>query len=320
MARGGKAPTRRLTRVFFMAWLRMAQKLPPLTWLRGFEAAARHLSFTHAAGELNLTQAAVSKQVKLLEHHLRERLFERRPRSLALTKAGAAYLPKVQDAFDRLAAGTEEVFGNRRTEPLTVRASVGFAVNWLAPRLPGFFERHPKLPVRIVSSVWTEEFDGERFDLDIRYGLGRWPGFLTDRLSWEVLEPLCHPAVKARLTRPGDLAHERLLHVLGYQEGWATWLAAAGVTGVNAGGGVQFDNTVMAFEVAAAGAGVALGRTSMAQKEIASGRLVRPFNLSVPTRESFHLVRPEGGTDHPDAAIFREWIVAEAETERPVAG
>lgn len=294
----------------------LTQRLPPLSWLRAFEAAARHLSFTRAAEDLNLTQAAISKQVKLLEHALRERMFERKPRSLILTKVGAAYLPKVQDAFERLAAGTEEVFGNRRTEMLTVRAPVAFSVNWMASRLPAFLAAHPNVPIRIVSSVWNEEFDGECFDLDIRYGTGRWPGFRADQLSWEWLEPLCAPDVARQLKHPDDLANYRLLHVLGYQEGWATWLTAAGARRVAPGSGVQFDTSLMAFEVAAVGGGIALGRTSMAGKDIASGKLVRPFQIAVPIREAFHLISPDGGIAHPDAHVFRTWIIGQAEADR----
>jgi len=290
----------------------MTNRLPPLSWLRAFEAAARHQSFTQAAEELRLTQAAVSKQVKLLEHYLRERLFDRKPRSLILTKIGAAYLPKVQDAFDRLGAGTLEVFGDRRAEMLTVRAAIGFAVNWIAMRLPRFLDAHPKVPVRIVSSIWSEEIEAERYDLDIRYGHGNWPGFRADRLSAEVMEPLCLPEIAARLKRPDDLAGERLLHVLGYQDGWANWLQAAGAKKVQAGSGLHFDTSLMAFEVAAHGGGVALGRRSMSGKEIASGRLVRPFDLAVPTQEAFFLLTPLDGMAHPDAAIFRDWLLAEA--------
>ena len=286
------------------------QHLPPLSWLRAFEAAARHLSFTQAAEELLLTQAAISKQVKLLEHHLHEPLFERRPRSLVLTKVGAAYLPKVQDAFDRLTAGTQEVFGNRRTQVLTLRAPIGFAVNWIASRLPRFLDAHPKVPLRIVSSVWSEE--DTQYDLDIRYGTGRWTGFRTDQLSWEVMEPLCLPAIAARLTTPDDLASVRLLHVLGYKEGWGTWLAAAGASKVNAGSGAHFDTSLMAFEVAANGGGVALGRSSMSAHELASGRLVRPFGLAVPVAEAFHLLTPDTGPIHPDAAILRAWLLEQA--------
>ena len=291
----------------------MPYDLPPLSWLRAFEASARHLSFTNAAMELNLTQAAVSKQVKLLEHHLREPLFDRLPRSLALTKAGAAYLPKVSDAFERLSAGTQEVFGRRRLGMLTVRAQVGFATAWLAPRLPDFLARHPKLQLRIVSSVWAEEYEAGTFDLDIRYGFGAWPGFRADRVTRECLVPLCRPEVAARLRGPGDLADERLLHVLGYRDGWADWLAGAGAGGVDPARGLWFDTTPMALEVAAAGGGVALGRSSMTARDLALGRLVKPFALELPVEEGFFLVAPETGAQHADTDLFRDWLLAEAD-------
>jgi len=297
----------------------MRQRFPPLPWLRAFEASARHLSFTHAAAELHLTQAAISKHVKLLEQHLREPLFQRQPHGLVLTKVGAAYLPKLRDAFERLGAATEEVFGNRRSEVLTVRAAAGFSVNWIAPRLPRFFARHADTPLRIVSSVWTEDVDKERFDLDIQYGTGRWPGLRSDRLTWERLEPLCSPALLAGpkpLRRPDDLAAHRLLHVLGYEDGWAVWLKAAGVGHINAGQGIQFDTSLLAFEVAAQGGGIALGRSSMSGKEIAAGRLVRPFGLSVPIDEAFHLISPADGGEHPDAALFRAWLLEEAHADK----
>lgn len=290
----------------------MPHQMPPLPWLRAFEASARHLSFTNAASELNLTQAAISKQVKLLEHYLREPLFERLPRSLILTRAGAAYLPKVSDAFDRLSAGTVEVFGGRRLGILTVRVPVGYAITWLASRLPRFLAAHPATQVRIVSFVWNEDQDAETFDLDIRYGFGTWTGFKADRVTSERLIPLCLPEVAARLQSPDDLARERLLHVLGYQEGWATWLAAAGAVRVDPGQGLWFDTTLMALEVAAQGGGVALARSSMIERELASGRLVRPFDLELPVEEGFFLVAPEKGARHPDAAVFRDWLLAEA--------
>jgi LysR family transcriptional regulator, glycine cleavage system transcriptional activator len=293
----------------------MSHQMPPLPWLRAFEASARHLSFTHAAAELNLTQAAISKQVKLLEQYLREPLFDRLPRSLRLTTAGAAYLPKVNDAFERLAAGTLEIFGGRRKGILTVRASVGFAVTWLAARLPRFLLAHPKVQVRIVSSVWADDYDSETFDLDIRYGFGRWEGFRADRLTREKLIPLCPAAMAETLKSPSDLAQSRLLHVLGYQEGWATWLQAAGATGVDPGQGLWFDTTHMAIEVAAHGGGVALGRSSMITHEVETGRLVRPFALELPVDEGFFLTAPERGTRHPDASLFRDWLLAEAATD-----
>lgn len=294
------------------------RRLPHLTWLRAFEASARHLSFTNAAQELNLTQAAISKQVKLLEHYLREPLFERKPRSLVLTKVGAAYLPKVRDGFERLAAGTEEVFGLRRSEVLTVRAPVGYSVNWIAPRLQGFFHHHPDINLRLVSSVWGDQFDNERFDLDIQYGTGHWPGYKADRLTWEVIKPVCAPSLlygKNAIRKPADLAHHRLLHVLGYEEGWADWLRFAKTNGINSGQGLQFDTSLLAFEFAAHGGGVALARSSMFSIEIERGRLVEPFSVEAPLHEAFHLISPETGRDHPDAQKFREWLLDTANND-----
>ncbi|MBU4528742.1 MAG: transcriptional regulator GcvA [Hoeflea sp.] len=295
----------------------MSRKLPPLNWLRAFEASARSLSFTQAASELNLTQAAISKQVKLLEHYLSEQLFIRNPRSLELTKTGEAYLPKVRDCFDRLAAGTNEVFGRRRSEMLTIRCMVGFSINWLAPRLPRFMARHPGVTIRIISSVWGDEFDSERFDFDIRYGMGKWPGLNAQRLTWETITPVCSPALLRgdnAIGKPEDLAHHALLHVLGYEEGWGLWLRAAGLSAdIDRGRGLHFDTSLIAFEVAAKGGGIALGRPSMTGEDFASGRLVAPFDLAVPIDEAFHLITPPEDIAHPDADLFRDWLIEEAE-------
>lgn len=299
----------------------MSRKLPPLNWLRAFEASARRLSFTQAAVELNLTQAAISKQVKLLELYLREQLFIRNPRSLELTKTGEAYLPKVRDSFDRLAAGTNEVFGRRRSEMLTIRCLVGFSINWLAPRLPRFMARHPGVTIRIISSVWGDEFEKEQFDFDIRYGAGNWPGLNAERLTWETITPVCSPALlegENPIRKPEDLANHALLHVLGYEEGWGLWLNAAGVgVEIDKGLGLHFDTSLIAFEVAAKGAGVALGRSSMTEEDLASGRLIAPFDLAVPVDEAFHLIANYDETAHPDAGLFRDWLLEEAGLARP---
>jgi LysR family transcriptional regulator, glycine cleavage system transcriptional activator len=288
------------------------EALPPLNWLRAFEAAARHLSFTHAAHELNLTQAAVSKQVKLLEKHLRQQLFVRLPRSLALTKSGDAYLPKVRDAFERLNFGTQEVFGRQRSPVVTVRCAVSFAVNWLAPRLPHFMAKHPKAKFRLVSSVWGDNEDANQFDVDIQYGTGNWRNAVCYRLTHETLVPLCSPPLKNTLRTPTDLKKHNLLHVIGYQDGWATWLNAAGISDIDPGGGFQCDTSLVAFELAAQGGGVALGRSSLVEKEIRSGRLVAPFELTVPVDEAFYLIRPaHGGLPH-DANLFADWLTAAA--------
>jgi LysR family transcriptional regulator, glycine cleavage system transcriptional activator len=289
--------------------------LPPLPWLRAFEVSARHLSFTSAARELALSQAAVSKQIKLLELKLGEPLFHRLPRSLGLTKAGKAFLPKVQDAFERLAAGAGEVFGPRRPDVLAIRCAIGFAVNWLAPRLPDFMARNPGVALRLISSVWNEDGGSEAFDLDIRYGDGRWPGVTSERLTRESLRPVCSPALieSGRLKTPSDLADHLLIHVLGYKEGWALWLKKAGAKHEAAVPGLQCDTSLMAFELAAQSAGVALGRTSMIGPDLKSGRLAAPFALAVPVDEGFYLVSGQARENGAHAAAFREWVLGLAE-------
>jgi LysR family glycine cleavage system transcriptional activator len=295
----------------------MSRDLPPLTWLRAFEAAARTLSFTAAASELHVTQAAISKHVKSLELRLGQPLFIRLARGLDLTRTGQAYLPKVQDALDRLAIGTREVFGSRRSQALTIRCAVSFAVNWLAPRLPGFLDVYPDKTLRILSSVWSDPFDKEAFDLDIQYGTGDWRDARSHRLTWETITPLCTPAMAGRLNHPDDLKGERLFHVMGYQESWGIWLSAAGAKGVDPGRGLQLDTSLTAFALAAEGAGVALGRHSLTERDRATGRLVAPFATEVPITEAFHLLEPHGEAAHPDAPAFIEWLVAAARLGAP---
>ena len=301
--------------LFVMPELTMKHDFPPLPWLRAFEAAARHLSFTHAASELNLTQAAVSKQVKQLELHLREQLFIRHPRSLELTKSGESYLPKIRDAFIRLSRGTQEVFGRRRSEILTIRAAVGFSVNWLAPRLPDFIRQYPDVQLRFISSVWNEIANERNYDFDIRYGTGTWSGMTSQRLTWEKITPVCSAelAASGSLKSPADLANHCLINVLGYQEGWSNWLQAAEIDDARPGDGHQVDTSLLAFQLAAQGDGIALARSSMAEPELAAMRLVKPFDLEVEIEEAFYLVSAIEGRAHPDSGIFAQWISGQAE-------
>lgn len=291
--------------------------LPPLAWLRAFEVAARHLSFTSAAQELALSQAAVSKQIKLLEHQLGEPLFLRFPRSLALTKAGAAFLPKVEDAFERLGAGYSEVFGAKRNDVLTIRCAAGLAVNWLAPRLPEFIAHYPDVSLRLISSIWNEDDNNAAYDLDIRYGEGGWPGLNSHRLTQETLQPLCSPEVMAsgQLQQPSDLKNHNLIHVLGYKEGWAIWLKKANAALAVTQTGIQCDTSLMAFALAAAGSGIALGRTSMAEAELREGRLVAPFDLAVPVKEGFYLIAPKLLGKNHSASLFKQWLLTTAKIE-----
>ncbi|SFM34076.1 LysR substrate-binding domain-containing protein [Marinobacter zhejiangensis] len=297
----------------------MKKKLPPLNWLRSFEATARHLNFTQAAGELNLTQAAISQQVKGLETQLGTMLFKRLPRGLELTDAGKAYLPVVHECIRRLATATDEIFGQGKARLLTVCSNLVFFTNWLAPRLHRFRERYPEIGIRFTSNIWQEE-DGKEADMEIRYGKGTWPGLEADRLSWDELFPVCSPVLAGGVAPPETpeaLSDYTLLHVIGYEEGWGYWLDQAGFSHVKACQEMQFDTLISALEVARQGGGIALGRTSLVREMIGKGELIAPFDFPVATSEAFHLVRPAFKYIHPHAETFRSWIIEEAERDRP---
>lgn len=294
----------------------MGKRLPPLTWLRAFEVSARHLSFTQAAQELHLTQTAVSKQVRMLEHYFGEALFLRKARSLALTETGAAYLPKLKENFARLAAATDEVFGDQKGNVLRLRCASSFAVSWLAPRLKDYCANNPGLQLRLSTSVWSEEFDRERLDFDIQYGSGQWSGLSADPLTQDQLFPVCAPSTS--LSEAGDLVNERLLHVLGYEDGWGEWLAAAGVPEIETPTSMQFDNSLMAYACASQGQGIALGRSSLAATMLAQGTLFEPFSVRVPARENFYLIGAATGRRKPQAERFRSWLLDQASDDSKI--
>lgn len=293
----------------------MKKRLPPLNWLRSFEAAARHLNFTHAATELNLTQAAISQQVKGLESQLGSMLFKRLPRGLELTDAGAAYLPAVHESVDRLRVATEEIFGQGRADLFTVKVNMVFFMNWLAPKMHRFRALYPKINLRITSNIWVD--DQEKLgdsDLEIRYGNGKWETMQADRLTWDELFPVCSPdylKTNASLATPEDLADHTLLHVIGYEEGWGYWLSKTNYDHLKVSQGFQFDTLVIALEMAALGEGLALGRTSLVEGMLKSGRLVAPFEQKVATEEAFYLVYSSSQLNHPHAEAFRNWLLQE---------
>lgn len=295
----------------------MKKKLPPLNWLRSFEATARHLNFTQAAGELNLTQSAISQQVKGLESQLGTALFKRLPRGLELTDAGQAYVPVVHECIRRLASATDEIFGQGKARLLTVRVNLVFFTAWLAPRFHRFRERHPEICVRFTSNIWIEQ-DTKESDMEIRYGQGAWPGLESDRLSWDKLIPVCSPTLangKTPPTSPEGLKEHTLLHVIGYEEGWGYWFDQTGFSHVKSASEIQFDTLISALELARQGGGFALGRSCLVKDMLARGELVAPFPQRVATNEAFHLVRPAHKYVHPHAETFRTWLVEEAERD-----
>ena len=305
----------------------MARRLPPLNALRAFEAAARHLSFTRAADELAVTQTAISHQIKGLEARLGVQLFRRLPRGLVLTEEAQLFLPAIRDAFDRIAAATERLTREQGSGVLTLSTLPSFAGKWLVPRLGRVRQAHPEIDLRISASLRLVDFDRDNVDVAIRSGRGHYPGLRVDRLFTEEVFPVCSPRLLAEgphpLRTPDDLRHHVLLHDLDpgqvvfadATEPWRRWLAAAGVDGVDVERGPLFEDTHLLLDAAIAGHGVALGRSAIAAADLAAGRLVRPFEVSLPFGLAYYLVCPEASAERPKVRAFREWLLAEAARE-----
>jgi LysR family transcriptional regulator, glycine cleavage system transcriptional activator len=301
----------------------VSRRLPPLAALRAFEAAARHLSFTRAADELHVTQTAISHQIRTLEDLLGVKLFRRLPRGLVLTEEAQRYVPAVRDAFDRLDVATGELLAARTGGPVTASVLPSFAARWLVPRLGRFRTAHPEIDLRISASLHLVDFAREDVDLGIRMGRGHYPGLRVDRLFGESLMPVCAPALLQAdrpLRRPEDLRHHVLLHEDDYT-GWQLWLDLAGVTGVDARHGPIFTDAGMVVQAAAEGQGVALGRLALAAWDLAAGRLIRPFDVSMPHDLAYYLACPEATAERPRIAAVRSWLLEEAASyERELAG
>jgi LysR family transcriptional regulator, glycine cleavage system transcriptional activator len=292
----------------------MATRLPPLNALRTFEAAARHLSFTKAAEELFVTQAAISHQIRALEEHLGAPLFRRMNRSIMLTDAGQALLPAVREAFDRLRAGVHRVQDLCCGGAFTISTTPSFAASWLAGRLARFQALHPEIELQLSATPRLVDFVREGIDCGIRYGLGDWPGLVSQRLFQTVLLPVCSPALldgANPLRRPEDLARHTLLHALDDSDDWRLWLRAAGVEGIDPTRGLKFDSVPLVVQAAISGAGVGIGRRQLVEAELAAGRLVAPFDLELPDECAYYFVAPEGTADQPKMAAFRAWLLAE---------
>lgn len=297
----------------------MAKRLPPLKPLRAFEAAARHLSFTEAAAELNVTQAAVSHQIKSLEDSLGAPLFRRMNRALRLTEEGQSLLGPVRDALSTIADAAEKIRRPEKAGPLTVSVLPSFASTWLVPRLMRFRQREPEIDIRLSADYELADFDHADIDVAIRWGKGDYPGLTAVRFMTEELFPVCAP----RLTRegphplraPADLKHHTLLHddVL---TDWRVWLLAAGVEDVDPDKGPSFNYSDLVLQAAIDGQGVALGRSSLAHDALARGQLVRPFDIALPGDYAYYFVCPDYAVARPKVAAFRDWLIEEAEHDR----
>jgi DNA-binding transcriptional LysR family regulator len=290
----------------------MPRRLPPLSHLRAFEAAARHLSFTKAGDELHVTQAAISHQVKQLEAELGMKLFRRLPRALLLTDEGQALLPELREAFDRLAQAVDRLGGGATRGLLAVSLLTTFAMSWLVPRLPRFQERYKDIEVRLVTSPHLVDFAREDIDVAIRFGRGTWPGLRCDKLFDDAVAPLHGRAFLGKLEHPRDLLTAPLLMQYDDPAEWPQWFREAGLGEGVPKAAAQFDSTRIAVEAAIGGMGIAIGTPFMYGEAIAAGRLFQPFDLTVRSGKGYYVVSPLATAERPKIKAFREWLLEEA--------
>lgn len=295
--------------------------LPPLDFIQGFEAAARHLSFTRAARELFLTQSAVSRQIKALEDALETHLFERRHRSLALTDDGRAFQELAVEVLNRLQQAIDQMKRRRAANQLAVTTTTGFASLWLIPRLKRFTRVHPDIEVRIVANDRALNLDRSLIDVAIRYMPANAVPPDVETLFGEAIQPVCSPALiadnEAPLRRPEDLGRHTLLH-LDYGPAhktwydWDTWLTSFGLDDLKPSGTLHFTRYDQMIQAAMAGQGVALGLSPLIDEQLRLGQLVAPFEQTAPSSKAYVLMLARAAAGRPEVVAFCDWLREEA--------
>lgn len=290
----------------------MSDRLPPLTALRAFDAAARHMSFAKAADELNVTPAALSFQIKSLEEHLGASVFRRLNRAIELTEVGRALVPGTRDGFATLTSAWRAARRLTDTSSITVTAGPAFTAKWLAPRMFAFAQEHPEIELRFTATLRLLDFDRDDVDVAIRFGLPHNEDAFTRSIIREWVTPMMAPELAEKLTKPEDLHGATLLHqddiaFLKPSIQWPAWFAAAGI-GTPPAGGLRFSQADHALDSALTGTGVVLGRVSLAARDIVEGRLVTPFDIALTTEAHYRLICAKGAEKRPHIKAFLDWI------------
>jgi LysR family glycine cleavage system transcriptional activator len=293
----------------------MRRKLPPLNAVRAFEAAARNGGFTRAAEELRVSQGAISRHIFCLEQWLQVKLFTRVHRGVELTPQGTAFFNVVKSAMDLLESGAAHLKRSPDEHRLRLKLPPTFAMRWLVPRLVRFHAQHPNIDVQITTSHTDADFDRE--DVDI--GIYSWPepptGAGYRRVLSETLLPVCAPSLLnrvPRLRKPADLENHVLLCSLNRPSDWPTWVAAAAVGHIDGNGGLKFENAALAYQAAIDGLGVMIAQWAFVEDDLATGRLVTPFDLRVPTKRAYFLATHPHREKPERLRYFEDWILSEA--------
>jgi LysR family transcriptional regulator, glycine cleavage system transcriptional activator len=289
----------------------MIPRLPPLSALRPFEAAARLESFSRAAEELHLTHGAVSRQVRALEDHVGAALFTRHGKRVALTAAGRAFAERVRNALQEIAQAAEALGNKRRDNRLTVSVLPSFASRWLMPRLIRFMDAHPQIEVNVMASTALANFATDEVDVAIRFGRGPWPSLVCEEFLDDEYFPVASPKFnRGKLPKePKDLLGVRIIRE--ERDYWHEFFAAAGVPLEVPLAGHSFNDSTYALQAAARGEGVALARHSIVGEDLQRGTLKRLFRIAVPSRETYWFVSPKATAQTPKVKALREWVKAE---------
>ncbi|MFN4312404.1 MAG: transcriptional regulator GcvA [Ferrovibrio sp.] len=293
--------------------------LPPLSALMAFEAAARHESFTAAAKELNVSQAAISRRVQLLEDILGLTLFERIRQRVVLTPAGAAYARELQEALGRIGAATVNTMAARGgNATLNIATLPTFGTRWLIPRLPDFTAQHPQITINLPTRIESFDFTAEPLDAAISFGDPVWPGAVVDKLIEEDLVPVLSKKLLAgqRIKKPDDLFRIPLIQQSTRPSAWADWFALVGVACPPVPLGPRYGQFAMVVQAAAVGLGAAIVPRFLVEQELADGSLVAPFPELLHSKQAYCLFYPEARRNDPALRAFRDWLVATAAKAR----
>ena len=287
----------------------MFEKQINLTWLRTFEAAARHLNFTETASELGLTQTAVSLHIRSLEERLGSRLFQRRARHLSLTEIGQAYVPTVRQSLSDIGLATTSLFGTATSRTITLKAPISTSALWLAPRLPKFRHMHPDIELRLVSNIWTDATGFEDVDVELRVGRGDWTDTPSEKLSDEYIVPICGIDLAKTVTRPEDLQNGPLIRILGQEADWGRYFGAHEIampTGVSE---YFVDTMTAAIELATIGGGYAVVIKRLVDMANAARPRVWVVGEAFPIPNAHYLMRPRSKrSKRPEVLLFENWL------------
>lgn len=293
----------------------MSDRLPPLTALRAFDAAARHMSFQKAAAELNVTPAALSFQIKSLEAHFGAPLFIRRNRAVDLTEAGRALAPGTAEGFAALGAAWRSARRSIETNVLTVTAGPAFTSKWLAPRMFDFAQAHPEIELRVAAGLRIMDLNKNEVDVAIRFGYGSDDGLYAQPLAREWLTPIMVPELAQKYKTPTDVLNAPLIHnssddFLNPPCDWPAWFKAVGID-ASPRIAALFSQPDHALDAALSGAGVVLGRRSFAMRYLNDGRMVAPFQVALGTNARYRFLCRAGQESRPEIAAFRNWVMSE---------